>query len=259
MVDIHCHPLAGVDDGPTSFETSVAMAKMAAADGTTHLVATPHCNYQYPFNAEVNLAKIADLQAAVGDVPKLLMGCDFHLSYDNIQQLLDGRGPFTINQSKYLLVEMDEHFVPEQFGRVLYDIQVAGFTPIVTHPERNAVFARRPALLSKWVAQGCLVQVTAQSYTGGFGQSALRLAELWFEHNLVHFFASDAHDEKYRTPRLSPCYQKMAQTWGRVTADRLLVNNPEAVINGQPLPPQPEPVEIPETKPKRSLLGFLRR
>lgn len=259
MVDIHCHPLAGVDDGPTAFEMSVAMAKMAAADGTTHLVATPHCSYQYAFDPEVNQTKIDELQAVVGDSPKLLMGCDFHLSYDNIQQLLEGRGPFTINRSKYLLVEMDDHFVPQQFGSVLYDIQVAGFIPIVTHPERNAVFVRRPALLSQWVAQGCLVQVTAQSYTGGFGQTALRLAELWFEHNLVHFFASDAHDDEYRPPLLSPCYQRVAQTWGRITADRLLVKNPRAVVEGQPLPPQPEPIEIPETQPKRSWLSFLKR
>ena len=259
MVDIHCHPLAGVDDGPTAFEMSVAMVRMAAADGTTHLVATPHCSYRYAFDPTVNQAKIDELQAVVGDTPKLLMGCDFHLSYDNIQQLLDGRGPFTINRSKYLLVEMDDHFVPQQFGPVLYDIQIAGFIPIVTHPERNPVFARRPGLLSKWVEQGCLVQVTAQSYTGGFGQTALRLAELWFEHNLVHFFASDAHDDKYRTPRLSPCYQKLAQTWGRITADRLLVKNPQAVVDGQPLPPQPVPIEIPEVQPKRSWLSFLKR
>jgi protein-tyrosine phosphatase len=248
-----------VDDGPSAFETSLAMAKIAAADGITHLVATPHCSYRYAFNPEVIQTKIAELQAAVGDVPKLLMGCDFHLSYDNIQQLLNGRGPFTINRGKYLLVEMDEHFVPQQFGQVLYDIQVGGFIPVVTHPERNPVFARRPELLSKWVAQGCLVQVTAQSYTGGFGQTALRLAELWFEHNLVHFFATDAHDEKYRPPLLSPCYQKVAENWGKVTADRLLVKNPEAAVNGQPLPPQPAPVEMHEIKPKRSWLSFLRR
>src|SRR5579863_907541 len=146
---------------------SVAMAKMAAEDGTTHLVATPHCNYQYPFDVDVNQAKIDELQAAVGESPTLLMGCDFHLSYDNIRQLLDGQGPFTINRSKYLLIELDEHFVPQQFDNVLYDIQVAGFIPILTHPERNPVFVRHPALVSEWVMQGCLVQVTAQSYTGG--------------------------------------------------------------------------------------------
>ena len=201
MIDIHCHPLAGVDDGPEAFEMSVAMGKMAAADGVTHLVATPHCNYRYPFDPDVNQAKIRELEAAIGDVPKLLSGCDFHLSYENIQQLVDGGGRrFTINQTGYLLVELDEHFVPQQFDQVFYQIQVAGFTPILTHPERNPVCARRPELLSSWVTRGCLVQVTAQSYMGGFGQAAEHLAEVWLEHNLIHFFASDAHDDTHRPP-----------------------------------------------------------
>lgn len=259
MVDIHCHPLSGIDDGPDAFEMSLAMVKMAAADGITHLVATPHCNYRYPFNPETNQAKIAQLQAAAGPVPKLLMGCDFHLSYENIQQLLEKRGTFTINGTEYLLVELDEHFVPQQFDQVIYDIQVAGFVPIVTHPERNPVFARHPNLLSKWVNQGCLVQVTAQSFVGGFGKTALDLAQQWFEHNLVHFFATDAHDDKHRPPLLSPCYDKVAATWGRPTAERLLVKNPEAVVNGQPLPPPPQPIAMHAPKPKRSWLSMFRR
>ena len=245
MIDIHCHPLAGVDDGPEAFEMSVAMAKMAAADGVTHLVATPHCNYRYPFDPDVNQAKIRELEAAIGDAPRLLLGCDFHLSYEN--------------QTAYLLVELDEHFVPQQFDQVFYQIQVAGFTPILTHPERNPVCARRPELLSSWVVRGCLVQVTAQSYTGGFGQVAEHLAEVWLEHNLVHFFASDAHDDTHRPPRLSPCYDKLARSRGKAAADRLLVYNQQAVINGQPLPPAPEPREFNEVQPKRSWLSFLRR
>lgn len=260
MIDIHCHPLAGVDDGPEAFETSVAMGQMAAGDGTTHLVATPHCNYHYPFNVEVNQAKIAELQAALGDVPKLLMGCDFHLSYENIQQLMDGDGRrFTINQNGYLLVELDEHFVPQQFDQVFYDLQVAGFIPIVTHPERNPVFARKPELLWSWVARGCLVQVTAQSYTGGFGQAAQHLAEVWLEHNLVHFFASDAHDDEHRPPLLSPGYDKVARKLGKAAADRLFVQNQEAVLQGRALAPGPEPLEFRQASPKRSWLSLFRR
>src|SRR5579863_3032384 len=122
---------------------------MGAGGGRNHLVATPRCNYQYAFDVVVNQPKIDELQAAVGQSPTLLMRCDFPLSYDNIRQLLDGQGPFTINRSKYLLIELDEHFVPQQFDNVLYDIQVAGFIPILTHPERNPVFVRHPALVSK--------------------------------------------------------------------------------------------------------------
>ena len=258
MIDIHSHPLWEVDDGAETFEDAIAMCQIAAEDGITHLVATPHCNYTYPFNPEVNRQKIAELQSAVGEVPKLFLGCDFHLSYDNIQKLVETPMDFTINHSSYLLVEFADQFIPEQIDRVFYEIQAAGLTPIITHPERNPVFARKSGLLYHWVTHGCLAQVTAQSYTGRFGSSALRLAEAWLAENLVHFFASDAHDVKYRPPSLSDCYNKVADAMGEETAERLLEKNPEAVINGMPMPLQPPPIESSKQEPKRGWFSFLR-
>ncbi|MFB3922749.1 MAG: tyrosine-protein phosphatase [Terriglobia bacterium] len=259
MIDIHCHPLSGVDDGARSFEISVQMCKMAAADGTTHLVATPHCNYKYKFNPEVNQARLADLQTAVGPQPRLLLGCDFHLSYDNIRLLIDDRTNFTINRTDYVLVEFGEQFIPDQMDRVFYEMQVAGLNPILTHPERNPVFQRHPDLLYRWVTRGCLVQVTAKSYTGGFGRTPMHFAERWLDQNLIHFFASDAHDPQYRPPILSACFDKVAETKGQQVADRLLTGNPQAVIEGKPLPPGPGPIEPGSSKRKRSWFAFWRR
>ncbi len=258
MIDIHCHPLARIDDGPETFDVSVAMCKLAAEDGITHLVATPHFNYQFTFDSERNQNKRAELQAAIGEVPKLLLGCDFHISYDNVQRLTsDDARQFTINQTQYLLIELDDHFVPQQFDQILYNLQVAEVIPILTHPERNPVFRRKPELVSKWVARGCLVQVTAQSYLGGFGEQPQRLAERWLKQNLIHFFASDAHDGHHRPPLLSSCYRRVTEEHGEEVAARLLVKNPEAVINGQALPPAPEPVDLKKAGSKR-WFSFLR-
>lgn len=257
MIDIHCHPLPGIDDGAKTFEDAVEMCRMAAYDGTTHLVATPHCSYQYSFQPELNVQKLSELQAAVGSEPALLLGCDFHLSYDNIQQIIRDRGSFTVNRSRYVLAEFDEHFIPENMDHVFYDLQVAGLVPILTHPERNAVFQRKPELLFKWAMRGCLVQVTAKSFTGGFGERARHLSETWLERNLVHFFASDAHDVKYRPPLLSGCYDKLAAARGRAEADRIMKRNPAAVIENKPLPPGPEPVAADARK--RRWYSFLQR
>lgn len=242
MIDIHCHPLSGVDDGAETFETSIAMCKMAAEDGITHLVATPHSNYKYEYRPEINRKKLEELQAAVGDTPKLLLGCDFNLSYENIRRLIEGRKQFTINGTHYVLVEFHNQFVPEQFDQVFYEIEVAGLTPILTHPERNRVIRGRPEILYRWVLRGCLVQITAQSFTGRFGREAQKAAEMLLERNLVHFFASDAHDLQHRPPLLSPCYEKVAQVRGREIADLLFTKNPEAVIQGKPLPLGPDPI-----------------
>jgi protein-tyrosine phosphatase len=259
MIDIHCHPLPGIDDGARSLEIAVAMCQMAANDGTTHLVATPHCNYRYQFDVEVNRARLKELQAAVGESPKLLLGCDFHLSYDNIRKLAEHGAEFSINNTHYLLVEFADHFIPEQMDNVFYQIEMAGYAPILTHPERNPVIQRKPELLYHWVTRGCLVQVTAMSYVGGFGSRAQALSEEWLERNLVHFFASDAHDLTHRPPVLSSCYKKVASTRGKEIADLLLDTNPLAVINGEPLLTPPPPLGPKQMPRKKGWLSMFRR
>lgn len=259
MIDIHCHPLPDTDDGAKSFDIAVAMCRMAAKDGTTHLVATPHCNYKYRFDAEANRVKLMEIQTAVGESPRLLLGCDFHLSYDNIRKLAENGADFSINRTRYLLVEFAEHFIPDQMENVFYDIEVAGYTPILTHPERNPVFQRKPELLYRWATRGCLVQVTAMSYLGGFGSRAMGLSEEWLDRNLVHFFASDAHDLTHRPPTLSSCYKKVASVRGEEIADLLLEGNPLAVINGAPLPAPLPPLGPKESPRKKGWLSVFRR
>ena len=233
------------------------MCRVAAEDGVTHLVATPHSNYTYTFDPDLNRQLLRELQQAVGDKPKLLLGCDFHLSYDNIQICLEDSRDFTINRTAYLLVELPDQFIPDHLNHVYYDIQVAGLKPIITHPERNPLLQRKPDLLTHWVSIGCLVQVTAQSYTGGFGSRARKFSERLLDAGEVHFFASDAHDLKRRPPLLSRCYRKVAEEKGNEIADLLLQKNPEAVINGLPLPPQPDSSEFLGNQKKRRWFSFL--
>ena len=259
MIDLHCHPLPGVDDGAKNMEVAMAMCRMAAADGITHLVATPHSNYKYRYDRQANAARLAELQAAVGSEIKLLLGCDFNLSFDNLQLLAQNARDFTINGTSYLLVEFAEFFIPDQMENVLYEIEVSGLTPILTHPERNPVFQRKPDLLATWASRGYLVQVTAKSLTGGFGTKAQRLAEDWLTANLIHFFATDAHDLNYRPPVLSECYQKVAGLRGKEIAEMLIRQNPQAVIEGRSLPPSLPPPEPKPASAKKGWFSFFRR
>src|SRR5215475_2172430 len=144
MIDVHCHILCGMDDGASSFAESVAMAEMAIADGITHVVATPHANHEYRFDfAEVSKAA-AKLQKQVGGKLAIATGSDFHMSVENIAALKRSAAPYCIHQRNYLLVEFNDFSIPEALDQSLYEIQLAGVRPIVTHPERNPILRAQP-------------------------------------------------------------------------------------------------------------------
>lgn len=253
MVDLHCHILSGMDDGPKSAEESLAMAEMAIADGITHVVATPHSNGTYRFDyAEVQRAR-SELQAAVGDRLRLATGCDFHLSPENLAALKKNAAPFCVNQKDYLLVEFTDFVIPPSMDEAVYHIQLAGLRPIVTHPERNAVMRTQPERLEKWIRTECYGQVTAGSLTGAFGPAAEESALHWIDRGLIHFVASDAHNLTRRPHKLSGAYEVVRSKFGREKAQALFLENPLAAFEGRPLPHVPEIKEEVEKKKKRFL------
>lgn len=237
MVDIHSHILNGLDDGPKTFEDSVAMMKIAAECGTTDIVATPHANLEFTFNPELIDQKIDELQTEAGPVPQIHRGCDFHLTIENIEDALAHPRKYTINHKTYLLVEFSDAFIPGTSLDIFSRLQGAGIIPVITHPERNVPLRKRMDQLRSWVENGCLIQVTAKSLLGGFGDTAKRISVELFERNLVHFVASDAHDTKHRPPRLMEAYELIAKTWGEERAQAVCITMPRAALAGDSLQP----------------------
>lgn len=241
MIDIHTHVLPGLDDGSPGLDESLRMMRVAAAAGTTDLVATPHANPQYRFDPERVRRKLAELQNAAGPTPRLHYGCDFHLSFDNIQDALANPAKYTVNQRRYLLVEFSDLLIPKTTPEVFSRMIEAGITPIITHPERNFLLHRRLDEVAGWVSQGCLLQITAQSFLGRFGSEARSVCRELVKRGLVHFVASDAHDSEDRPPRLDLAHKKIAGTYGAPFAGQIFVTNPRAVLEGDRLPPPIEP------------------
>ena len=166
MIDIHHHLLWGLDDGSKSIEDSVAMAKIAVADGITHVVCTPHANEQYPYDPQIVAEKIAELQRALdqaGVALKLGRGCDFHMSYDNIQEAKATPSKFSVNGLGYLLVELPDYGISRSLTETFYQLRLAGLIPILTHPERNATLQADQQRMVEWMRGELLVQVTAGS------------------------------------------------------------------------------------------------
>src|SRR2546423_14488956 len=112
MIDIHSHILPGLDDGPKTLEEAAAMVRMAADNGITEIVATPHANDEFPYNLQVVQQKISDLMEASNNILRIHRGCDFHLSMKNILDALDQTDKYTINGKCYLLVELPDLMAP---------------------------------------------------------------------------------------------------------------------------------------------------
>ncbi len=244
MIDIHHHLLFGLDDGSPDLETSVAMARIAFEDGITHVVCTPHASGSYTYNPERNterLAALRDALAAENIDLTLGIGCDFHLSYDNINEAIADPKKFAINATQYLLVELPDYGLPPTLTETFYQLQLAGLTPILTHPERNPTLQRDLDRMKDWLRNGLLIQVTGGSLLGHMGRTAEQVSHTLLRDRWVHVLATDAHNITSRPPRLSEARDIVAKRYGQHYADLLTTENPRNIFDGTPLSQQEEP------------------
>ncbi len=239
MVDIHCHILPGIDDGSKSWEMTAEMCRMSAADGVTHIVATPHSNDTYPYNRERFTEMLGQLHDAADGKLTFSLGCDFHFSYDNIHDALANPRRYTIGDTQYLLIEFSDYGIPPSVKNDVFSIMSSGMVPIITHPERNQVLLKNPEMVLMLVEHGCLVQVTANAVTGAWGGKSKKMVEWLLKRQAVHVVASDAHDPVNRTPIMSQAREVVAQLAGAPVAEALVTLNPTAIVEGQNLPYHP--------------------
>jgi protein-tyrosine phosphatase len=236
VIDLHCHILPDVDDGAKSWNVAIQMCAMAWQDGIEHIVATPHANDEYFYDRNYCEEILQQLRTAIGGRPALSLGCDFHFSFENVQQALANAGRFTINQTPYLLIELSDFSLPPSVEANLAMLINIGLKPIITHPERNPLLQRTPERVLEWVRAGCAVQVTANTLTGRWGRKAEAAAWWLLERDAVHILATDAHSLDSRPPVLSKARDLVREFAGDPTANALVNLNPRAVIDGQSLP-----------------------
>ena len=249
MIDIHHHLIYGVDDGARDLETSLAMARAAAADGVTHIVCTPHASERYPFQYALVAQRFGELRSLLKGQMELSLACDFHLTAENVFEAAANPLRCSIDGKGYLMIEFANTAIPPQIGEALLMLQTAGYTLIVTHPERYPPLLSRPEMLADWMRHGCLVQVTAASLLGRFGKMAEAFSNELLDRNWIHFLATDAHNLEGRPPHLKKSYDYVAQRRGRETAERLCQTNPRAAVDGARWPDQPDPAGLWEGVP----------
>src|ERR1039458_3452623 len=255
MCEIHYHLLYDLDDGPRTIEESIALAEASIAEGVTHIVCTPHANNTWSFNSQLFRSEIQLLNEHVGDRLTLGLGCDFHLTHHNIEDLHRNRSKYTINGKQYLLVELPDYGIAPDMSDVFQRMVASGIIPIITHPERNQTLVIDSSRLDDWMSLGCLVQITAASLLGRFGQKAETMAFRLLAQNCAHVIASDAHSIARRPPSMSLAHAAVKDRFEQEVADRLCIHNPRAVFYGEDLPAQPTPRPSTE-EPKRRIWPF---
>jgi protein-tyrosine phosphatase len=239
FVDIHCHILPALDDGPSGWEQSLAMAEMAAADGFAAIVATTHQLGNYAKNsAAIIRSHVSQFQFLLrqrGIALNVLPGADVRIDPDLPGKIKSDQVLTLADRRKHVLLELP-HEVYISLDPLLAALRTAGLTGILSHPERNQGILNQPNVLFKLAEQGCLFQVTAGSLLGMFGAKIQKLSESMIEQGLVDFIATDAHGTNSRVPILSSAFDRVVELANCDVAVNLFCHNPSCVAAGMPVP-----------------------
>jgi protein-tyrosine phosphatase len=237
MIDIHAHILPGMDDGPSTLEESLAMARIAVEDGIRIMVATPHCLNGLHFNWRPDiLSACAEFNLALEKhhIPlTLLPGSEAHLTPEIMDELENGRLMTLNDTGRYFFLELPHQFIPQSIIVLINHLKKRNITPIITHPERNLAIQHNLELLHDFISAGALSQITAHSLTVGFGRPAFKCCQRIIERKMAFFIASDAHSPGARPPKLSQAFKKLSSLVGMALAEKITVKAPQAILDGE--------------------------
>lgn len=250
MIDLHCHILPGLDDGPASLEESLAMASAAVASGIDTVVATPHTlNSVYTNHIDRIEEQAGELRQALDEREIPLMvhaAAEVHFDPELMDRVGSGEAA-TINKGRYLLLELPAHNLPPRLEETIFSLQLAGLTPVLAHPERNLIFQHNLEKLVQLIQMGALCQVTAHSVIGRFGSEIENHTATMLRSGLVHVIASDSHGPSFRRPDLRAAVDRAGSILdNHALAMGMVTTTPEKIIAGEPLEPSEPRLE--ETK-----------
>jgi protein-tyrosine phosphatase len=239
MIDLHCHVLAGIDDGPETIAGSLALARLAADLGTRTIVATPHVSWRYDNDSATIARLVRETNVAIGAAGialEVIPGAEVamtrvpELAASELKALTLGGGP-------WLLLECPFSSVSVGFDTAVFELEEQGYRIVLAHPERCQGFHRDPEMLEELIRGGVLASITAGSLIGSFGERVRRFALGLVEAELVHNVASDAHDPEKRPPSIAA---ELERSGLGALAEWMTEAVPAAILAGeQRIPPRP--------------------
>jgi protein-tyrosine phosphatase len=247
MFDLHCHILPGLDDGAADLSVSIEMAKAFVADGVSVVACTSHILPGLYHNSGPQLRQAtADLQQVLdreGITLKLVTGADNHITPSFVTELRSGH-LLSLADTRYVLVEPPHHVVPPRMEDLFFSLLVAGFVPILTHPERLTWIESHYETVQRLAQAGIWMQLTAGSLSGAFGRMPRYWSERMLDEGIVHVLATDAHDVDRRPPNLGQGREFAAKRVGEAEAERLVVTRPHGVLMNEDPAKLPAPSAV---------------
>lgn len=239
FIDVHCHCLPGLDDGPRDVSAALTLCRALAADRIATVVATPHQlgRYDGRYDAKTIREAVKQLNGLLTEaqVPlNILPGADIRID-ERIEELVRSDEIVTVaDGGRYLLLELPhEVFIDPEM--LLARLTEGGLCGVITHPERHTFLAEHPQYVRRWVSYRPCLQITAGSFLGGFGRRSQEAAWAFLQEPLPLVVATDAHDTAGRAPCMSQAYRLLRRYIGRDEADILCVENPRRLVAGESL------------------------
>ena len=237
MIDLHCHILPGIDDGPKNLDESLEMARIYKEAGYSRVVATPH---QVP--GTTWMSSIEDIKQKIVELNHALYTEDIELevlpgmeiAFDPlIIDLLRNGQLLTLGQSSYVLIEAPFQQFPLNWEQMIFTILSQGYSILLAHPERCAQLAARPKLVDRLVESGIYLQVNWDSFLGYNGRQALRMAKYIAQSDYIHCLATDSHNPRERhAAHVKFAAAKIKKMIGRKNYQLIAFENPQRVLDG---------------------------
>lgn len=240
MIDLHCHILPQADDGSQSLQDSLDMARLAVESGVTAMAATPHC---VDGGTSLVRERVVLLREALeeAEIPlRLYMGMEIYGTRSTAQLLREGR-LYTLNGSRYPLIEFGFRGTGERETDILADVIREGYVPVIAHPERYEYIQDNPERINQWKRMGCFFQINRGSFLERFGRRAYYMAMELTRRGFTSVVASDGHSPRMRTPWMGDMARFLEKEFSSAAAAYLLWHNPKKILKNQPLDPaEPE-------------------
>lgn len=203
MIDIHSHILPAIDDGSRDLDMTLSMLHMSAVSGVTDIIATPHVNRggHVPSWQEIEekTAQVAEAAKRAHLPVHIYSGAEIELNGDVLRFLKEGSRDYCLAGSPYILLELTDQSQPDMAERLIYELQLRGFQPVLAHVERYEQLMNHPDVLISWAKKGILLQCNIGSFTGYFGHHLQQHVEDLYRNHMVHFLGSDGHRTEFRT------------------------------------------------------------